>query len=340
MGLRIVNQDSHPAEVSVDLLRDCRVAVIGFGNQGAAHALNLRDSGIDIAVANRRDSPNGQRAIEEGFDLRSIADAVRDTDLVIIALPDEVQPEVYRDRIEPNLKPGAVIGFLHGFAIHHGFVQPREDVGVVLVAPKGPGVTLRRLYVEDRGLPCLFAAHQDSSVLDAERIGLAWAAGIGCGRSAIIYTTFADETVTDLFGEQAVLCGGMTGLVVAAFEILVQHGYPPELAYLECCHEIKQVADLLYARGLSGMNQAISNTAEFGAFRAAPVLIDKDVRTKMERLLREIVDGTFARAMREDTLAGSAWIDAQRRALADHPIGEAGKAIRALMPWLGSDSDE
>ncbi len=325
-------------DAPLDPLRGRIVAVAGFGNQGHAHALNLRESGIEVVVGNRRDTPNGRRAAELGFDVYPLAEAAGRADLVVIALPDEAQPEIYAQSIAPHLKRDAVIGFLHGFNIRYAFIEPAADVGVVMVAPKGPGATLRRLYREGHGLPCLFAVHRDTN--DAEAIGLAWANGIGCARAAIVYTTFAAEAETDLFGEQAVLCGGLTGLVRAAFDTLCEAGYPPELAYLECCHEVKQVADLIYERGLAGMYEAISTTAEFGTYRTAAQVVDDATRQRLAGLLREVRDGTFARALRDDYGRGSPWFTAQRAAARAHPMEPAGRVVRSLMPWLARSAAE
>ncbi|MDY7107891.1 MAG: ketol-acid reductoisomerase [Planctomycetota bacterium] len=320
-------------------LRGRTVAVLGFGNQGAAHALNLCDAGLEVIVANRRDSANARRAKTCGFDPLPIEDAVARADLVIIALPDEVHAEVWRERIAPHLRVGTTIGFLHGFTIRYNLIAPPEQVGVIMVAPKGPGATLRRRYEQGLGIPCLFALHRDSPAGDAEAIGLAWAAGIGCARAAIVHTTFADEAETDLFGEQTVLCGGMTELILAAFETLVEAGYPPELAYMECCQEVKQVADLVYERGPAGMMEAISNTAEFGAHRAGPVLVDELARRRMKAILAAVRDGSFAHALREDHAQGNPWLNEQRSRIRTHPIEPAGEAVRAWLPWL-SDSSE
>lgn len=335
-SLKILRGSDH---APLEPLLDKTVAVLGYGNQGHAHALNLRDSGIKVIVANRVDSPNGQLAIEHGFSLLSIEAATAQADLVIIALPDEVQAAVYEKAIAPHLRPGATVGFIHGFNIRYGMIQPAQDIGVIMVAPKGPGKTLRDRYQQGQGIPCLFAMHQNSPAGDAEALGLAWANGIGCARAGVIYTSFRDETDTDLFGEQTVLCGGMTQLVLTAFETLVDAGYPPELAYLECCHEVKQVADLVYERGLVGMMKAISNTAEFGAYRAGPLLIDHGVRRRMRELLMQIQDGSFAKAMRKDHENDFAWFNRQRAALRSHPIEPAGEVIRALMPWLHENLD-
>ncbi len=317
-------------------LQDRTTAVVGFGNQGAAHALNLRDSGLDVVVANHTDTPNGRHAVECGFDPLAIPDAVGRADLVVMGLPDEAQPELYESLIAPHLREGAVVGFLHGFNIRYGFINPAAGVGVVMVAPKGPGTTLRKLFTEGRGLPCLFAVHQEVAATGttARAIALAWANGIGCARAGIVPTSFADETETDLFGEQAVLCGGLSAMIDAAFQTLCDAGYPPELAYLECCHEVKQVADLIYERGPAGMYEAISNTAEFGTYRAGATLIDDAVRGRMADMLAEIRDGTFANALRQDHKKGSPWFERRRDEARSHPIEEAGRVVRSLMPWL------
>jgi ketol-acid reductoisomerase len=336
MAVKIIRGAEH---APIDALTARSVAVVGFGNQGHAHALNLRESGVEVVVANRPDTPNGRRAIAAGFSPREIPEAVSGAHLVILSLPDEAQPDVYRKAVAPHLRTGAVVGFLHGFNIRYGLIEPAPEVGVIMVAPKGPGATLRRLYGEGHGLPCLLAVHQDTPAGDAEAIGLAWANGIGSARAGIVYTTFADETETDLFGEQAVLCGGMTELVRAAFEILCDAGYPPELAYLECCHEVKQVADLVYERGPAAMFEAISNTAEFGSYHTGPFLIDESVRQRMRRTLGDVRDGTFAAAMRADYEQGFPWFNRQRQRQRDHALEPAGQVVRSLMPWLTGEDD-
>ena len=327
-----------PDDAPIEPLHGLTTAVLGFGNQGAAHALNMRDSGLDVIVANRRDTANGRRAADHGFEPLPIADAVGRADLVVMALPDEAQPDLYGREVAPHLRNGAVVGFLHGFNIRYGFIKPAENLGVVMVAPKGPGRTLRLLYEQGHGLPCLFAVHQEPRPTgngpSAEAVGLAWANAIGSTRAAIVRTSFADETETDLFGEQAVLCGGLSALIRAAFETLCEAGYAPELAYLECCHEVSQVTDLVYKSGLAGMCEAISNTAEFGAYRAGPLLIDEGVRRRMSDLLREVRDGTFANALRTDHHAGGPWFERQRAETRTHPLETAGEVVRSLMPWL------
>jgi ketol-acid reductoisomerase len=326
------------ADAPLAPLRGKRVAILGFGNQGRAHALNLRESGIDVLVAGRPHGSAAAAAREAGFPTASFADAAATSDLIVVSLPDEAHGDVYRASIAPVIRAGATIGFLHGFSVRYGQVIPRPDIGVVLVAPKGPGTTLRERFVRGQGIPALVATHQESPQGDARALALAWANGIGCARAGILETTFAHETETDLFGEQTVLCGGLMGLVVTAFETLVNAGYPPELAYIECCHEVKQVADLVYARGLAGMRAAISNTAEFGAFTAAPRVVDESVRGEFLRILEAIRDGSFARRMLDDHAAGDQWFNAQREASAKHPIERAGERVRALMPWLAAET--
>ena len=337
MTLKIV---SGPENAPLTPLLNRTVAVLGYGNQGSAHALNLRDSGLTVLVANRPDSPNGRRARQDGFELCEIEQAVAAADLVIIALPDEAQGQAWRERIGPHLTGPTIVGFLHGFAIRYRLVEPPPNVGVIMVAPKGPGHALRRRYQQGQGIPCLLAVHQDlrGDPGRCDEVALAWAGAIGCARAAIVYTSFAHETETDLFGEQSVLCGGLMALIIAAFEQLAEAGYPPELAYMECCQEVKQIADLVFAGGLAKMMAAISNTAEFGAYRAGPALVDEHVRQRMREVLAQVRDGGFAKALRDDYAAGFPWFQQQREALRRHPIEQAGQAIRALMPWLGGDA--
>jgi ketol-acid reductoisomerase len=324
-----------------DALRGRRVAVVGYGNQGRAHALNLRDSGIALLVAGRAGSEARARAAREGFATADTAAAVAGSDLAILALPDEVHAEVWARDVAPAMRPGQVAGFIHGSSIHFGLVRPAEGIGVVMVAPKGPGTTLRARFQAGQGIPALLAVHQERDAADGGPTALdlarAWAAGIGCGRAGVVRTTFEAEAVTDLFGEQAVLCGGMMGLAQAAYETLVEAGYPPLLAYTECVHEIKQVADLLYARGPAGMRRAISNTAEFGTYGAAPLIADEHVRARMRQILDEIRSGRFTRRMQADHDAGAPWFRAAREAAAAHPMERAGAEVRALMPWLEAE---
>ena len=334
MAITVLNEHTHPDLLNPRSLADRVVAVLGYGNQGAAHAQNLRDSGVSVVVANRADSENGKRATADGFTPVSIPEAVGAGDLIIMALPDETHRRVFEESIAPGLTRDKTLGFLHGYSVRFGHVVAPEGVGVVMVAPKGPGTLVRSLFVEGRGLPCLFAVEQENGSNNAESLGLAWAAAVGCGRAGVIRTTFATEAESDLFGEQAVLCGGVMALVLAAFEIMIENGYPPEIAYIECCHELKQVVDLLYARGPCGMNAAISNTAEFGEYETIAQLDDDHLHGHMRTILERIRNGAFAERMAVDVSAGSAGMNAARERLADHPIEEAGRAVRALMPWL------
>jgi ketol-acid reductoisomerase len=334
MSLQIVRG---PDSAPLTPLIGRKVGLVGYGNQGRAHGLNLRDSGVNVIVG-ARDGAGSRQAKSDGFEVAAIPAAAA-CDLVICALPDELQPEVLRDAIVPHLRPGATLGFLHGFTVHFGLLPALPaGIGIVMVAPKGPGTTLRERFVRGEGIPCLLAVQQQSLHGDAETLALAWANGIGCARAAIIRTTFRDETETDLFGEQAVLCGGMTALILAAFETLVQAGYPPELAYLECGHEVKQVADLVYQHGIAGMMQRISNTAEFGAHVAGPLVVDDATRERLRGLLQRIQDGSFARSLGDDHARGFKWFASQRAKFADHPIEQAGETVRSLMPWLKTET--
>lgn len=319
------------------------VALVGYGNQGRAHALNLRDSGIHVIVAGRSESTARARAEADGFLTKDTSQAVVGADLIIVALPDEVHAEVWTSAIEPHVMRGQTVGFIHGSSVHFGLIQIPKGVGAVLVAPKGPGATLRERFVHGQGIPALLAVAQERDGATSEptshALARAWAAGLGCARAGIVRTTFGDEAETDLFGEQAVLCGGMMGLAQAAYETLVEAGYPPLLAYMECVHEIKQVADLLYARGPAGMRTAISNTAEFGAYSAAPRIVDDATKEAMRTLLKEIKDGTFSHRMQADHNAGAPWFRTQRALANAHPMEQSSADVRALMPWLAAETD-
>ena len=311
------------------------VCVLGYGNQGQAHAQNLRDGGVLVRVGSEPHTRGFAAAQATGFEVLSSAKAVQNADLVIVALPDEIHGKLWASAIEPNLAPHAVVGFLHGFSVRFGLVKPAANIGVVMVAPKGPGKTVRDRFVMGQGIPCLFAVHANGANAENTRaLGLAWANGIGSLRAAIIETTFAAEAETDLFGEQSVLCGGMLALVKVAYETLVEAGYPPMLAYIECCHELKQVADLMYARGPSGMRDAISTTAEFGAFDAEQILLTEQLRADFKRILISVQDGTFARRFQRDADDGFSRLQKMQDAAQHHPIEAAGRAVRALIPWL------
>jgi ketol-acid reductoisomerase len=312
---------------------DRSFAVIGYGNQGRAHALNLRDSGLRVRVGARPGGRGEAAAIADGFTPGPAEDAASAADLVILGLPDEEIPRIVGEQVLPRLRPGATLGFMHGFAIHYGRVQPPAGIGVAMVAPKGPGDTLRERFAAGSGIPGLLAVHAESAAGDARTLALGWAAGIGCARAAIIETTFAAETETDLFGEQAVLCGGLLALLRTAHRTLVAAGYPEDLAYMECVQELRQVTDLLFRLGPAGMLEKISNTAEFGAHAAAErLLADGSVQASMDELLAAIRDGRFAERFAADHAAGFPWFSARRAEAAADPIEATGQAVRNWMP--------
>lgn len=318
---------------SINSLQGKVVAVIGYGSQGHAHAQNLRDSGVNVIVANRRESANGKLAIEHGFDPLPVDEAVKQADLVILTLPDEVQPEVYHQSIEPHLVAGMALGATHGFNIHFKTVTPPNHVDVIMVAPKGPGHTVRSEFERGGGVPCLLAVHQDASK-KAFDIAMAWSIGIGGGRAGVLKTTFKDECETDLFGEQTVLCGGLSALIKAGFEVLTEAGYPPELAYYEVCHELKLIIDLIIRGGLNFMRHSISNTAEFGDYHTGPVIVDEQTKQRMKQVLADIQAGKFAKALRDDYKDDFKWFKAQQAQDHNHQIEQVGKELRRMMPWL------
>lgn len=320
-------------DAPLDALQGKTVAIIGFGSQGHAHGLNLRDSGIKVIVANRKDSANGRLAIEHGFDPMPVADAVKQADLIIITLPDEVQPEVWNASILPNLRPGIAIGVTHGFNVHFKTIHPPAANDVLLVAPKGPGHLVRSEFEKGGGVPCLLAIHQNPTG-KARDIGLAWARGIGGARSGIIETTFKDECETDLFGEQAVLCGGLSALIKAGFETLTEAGYPPEMAYFECVHEVKLIVDLIYQGGLDYMRFSISNTAEWGDLITGPKIITDETKKTMKKILADIQDGTFAKGWRAEYEGGMKNFKRLYEADNAHPVEVTGRKLRKMMPWL------
>ncbi len=325
-------------DAPLDALRGKTVAVIGFGSQGHAHAQNMRDTGLKVIVANRKDSTNGRLAIEKGFEPLSVDDAVQQGDLLIITLPDEVQPEVYAKSIAPHLTAGKTsgvktLGVTHGFNVHFKTITPPKDVDVILVAPKGPGHLVRSEYEKGGGVPCLLAVHQDASG-NARATGLAWANGVGGARSGVIETTFKDECETDLFGEQAVLCGGATELVQAGFETLVEAGYDPRLAYFECLHELKLIVDLMYEKGLQGMRYSISNTAEYGDMTRGPRVITAETREAMRKILADIQSGEFAKEWIAENRAGGENFDRMRTEAAGSKIESVGADLRGMMPWI------
>ena len=314
-------------------LGNARIAVLGYGSQGRAHALNLRDSGCHVVVGLRPDGPSWQRAKAEGFALATPAEAVRDADLVAVLTPDMVQGPLYREAIEPNLKPGAALLFAHGFNVHYGQIVPRPDIDVILVAPKGPGALVRSEYTRGRGVPCIWAVQQDASG-HAHEHACAYANAIGGGRAMLIQTTFKEETETDLFGEQAVLCGGASALVQAGFETLVEAGYQPEIAYYEVLHELKLIVDLFYEGGITRMLEFVSETAQYGDFVSGPRVIDAGTKARMREVLGDIQDGSFARSWIAEYAAGLPHYRRCRQADLDHPLEQVGKRLRARMAWL------
>ena len=312
-----------------------RIATIGYGSQGRAHALNLRDSGFEVTVGLRPGGPTEIKARADGFIVKTPAEAARGADLVAVLTPDMVQKQLYNEVLHEALKPGACLLFAHGLNVHFDLIQPRTDIDVILVAPKGPGALVRREYEIGRGVPCIYAVHQDVSG-NAEALALAYAAGLGGARANVIKTTFKEETETDLFGEQAVLCGGASALVQAGFETLVEAGYQPEIAYYEVLHELKLIVDLFYEGGITRMHEFISETAQYGALTRGDYIVDANTRAQMKKVLTEIQDGTFARQWIAEYAAGNANYKALKQADLEHPIEAIGKKLRANMKWLDS----
>jgi ketol-acid reductoisomerase len=318
---------------TTDALKGKRIVILGYGSQGRAHALNLHESGLDVVVGVRRDGPSWIKAQADGLRVEEPAEAVKQADLVAILTPDMVQPKLYEDAIEKNLKPNAALLFAHGFNVHFDQIKPRADIDVILVAPKGPGALVRREYEKGHGVPCLFAIHQDASGQARDKV-LAYAAGIGGARAMLIETHFAEETETDLFGEQAVLCGGATELVLQGYETLVEAGYKPEVAYYECLHELKLIVDLLHEGGLAKMHKFVSETAQYGDLTRGPRVVNDETRTRMREVLAEIRDGTFAKEWVAEYQAGNGNYRAMKERDLAHPIEQVGAALRARMPWL------
>ena len=310
-----------------------KVAIIGYGSQGHAHAQNLHHSGVDVVVGLRKDSPTWAKAESAGLKVATVAEATRKSDVIMLTLPDELAAGIYKSEIAPNLAAGNYLAVAHGFNIHFQAIVPPKDINVIMIAPKGPGHTVRDHSEQGRGVPCLVAVHQDPSG-DAFQVALAYAAAIGGGRAGIIETNFREETETDLFGEQAVLCGGLTSLMQAGFETLVEAGYAPEMAYFECIHETKLIIDLIYEGGIANMRYSISNTAEYGDFISGPRVIDASVKARMKDVLTDIQTGEFAKRFILENQAGNVGMNARRRAAATHQLEEVGARLRGLMPWL------
>lgn len=318
---------------ALSVLKGLRVAVIGYGSQGRAHALNLRDSGIDVVIGLRPDGPTAAKARADGLTVVTPAEAAKQGNIVAVLTPDMVQPEIYTASIEPNIRQGALLLFAHGFNVHFGQIKPRADLDVALVAPKGPGALVRREYEQGKGVPCLIAVHQNKTG-KARDLALAYCAGIGGTRGGVIDTSFAEETETDLFGEQAVLCGGATELVLQGFETLVEAGYQPEVAYFECLHELKLIVDLLHEGGLARMHQFISDTAQYGDLTRGPRIVNEDTRARMREVLAEIRDGRFANEWVAEHKQGNQNYQALKKRDLEHPIEIVGRKLRAQMSWL------
>ena len=321
------------SDADLSLLKGKTIAIIGYGSQGHAHALNLRDSGCDVVVGLREGGGSWPQAEAAGFTVLPIAEAATAADMVMILVPDPAQPALYRQAIAPNLSPGDTLMFAHGFNIRFGQIVPPPEVDVSMIAPKAPGHRMREVYVEGGGVPALLAVHQDASVR-AKEMALAYAKGLGCTRAGVIETTFAEETETDLFGEQAVLCGGVSALIKAGFETLVEAGYQPEIAYFECLHELKLIVDLIQEGGLSYMRYSVSETAEHGDYTGGPRIITEATRAEMRQMLREIQDGTYARSWILENMAGRPFFNTMRRREQEHLIEQVGERLRAMMPWL------
>ena len=322
----------HKEDANIDNIKDKKIAIIGYGSQGHAHALNLKDSGMDVVVGLRPDSKSVAEAQSKGLEVKSVAEAAKEADIIMILLPDQVQGKVYSDEIASNLEEGNALMFAHGFNIHFGQIKPPENVDVLMIAPKGPGHMVRRVYTEGRGVPALIAIHQDytGNALD---IGLAYAVGIGSSRGGVLQTTFKEETETDLFGEQTVLCGGLSELIKAGFETLVKAGYQPEVAYFECLHEVKLIADLVHEKGITGMRHSISDTAEYGDITMGKKIIGPETRKAMQTALERIQSGKFAEEWIAESDAGCPSFNAQREEQKHHQIEDVGQEVRSLFDW-------
>ena len=320
-------------DADLSLIKRKHVAIVGYGSQGHAHANNLRDSGVKVTVGLRKGGTSWNKAKNAGIPVKPVADAVKGADLVMILLPDEHHADVYRSDIEPGIKKGATLAFAHGFNIHFKQIEPRADLDVIMIAPKGPGHLVRSTYTQGNGVPSLIAVFQDPSK-KARDVALSYAAAIGAARAGVIETTFREECETDLFGEQVVLCGGLTALIQSGFETLVEAGYAPEMAYFECVHEVKLIVDLIYEGGIANMRYSVSNTAEYGDFTRGPRIIDERVRAKMKKILHDIQTGEFAREFILENKAGAPTLKAMRRIGQAHPVEIVGARLRDMMPWI------
>lgn len=319
-------------DADLNIVKNMKVAIIGYGSQGYAHANNLKDSGVEVAVALRAGSASAKKAADSGLTVKSVEEATAWADLVMVLAPDEFQAQIYTDAIEPNLQQGATLAFAHGLNIHFEMIKPRADLNVIMIAPKAPGHTVRSEFVKGGGIPDLIAVFQDTSG-NAKDIALSYASAIGGGRTGILETSFREETETDLFGEQAVLCGGTTALVQAGFETLVEAGYEPEMAYFECMHELKLIVDLMYEGGIANMRYSISNTAEYGDVTRGPRVITADTKVEMKKILSEIQDGSFAK----EFVANVGELPGRREVQREHQIEQVGESLRAMMPWISKN---
>lgn len=323
-------------DCNLALLEGKTVAVIGYGSQGHAHALNAKESGVHVIIGLYEGSKSWNKAEKAGFEVYTAAEAAKRADIIMILINDEKQAKLYKESIEPNLEPGNVLMFAHGFSIHYGQINPPKDVDIIMIAPKGPGHTVRSQYIEGQGVPCLIAVHQDASG-KAHDIGLAYALAIGGARAGVLQTTFREETETDLFGEQAVLCGGVTALMKAGFEVLVEAGYEPESAYFECIHEMKLIVDLINESGFEGMRYSISNTAEYGDYISGPKIITEETKNTMRQILKDIQNGVFARDWLLENQIGCASFKAMRKKESQHQLETVGKELRDMMSWTKKD---
>jgi len=324
-------------DTNIDLIKSKKIAIFGFGSQGHAHALNLKDSGVkEVVVALREGSSSRKKAEAQGLKVMSLSDAAEWADILMMLTPDELQSQIYKNHIEQRMREGTSLAFAHGLNIHFNLINARKDLDIFMIAPKGPGHLVRSEYQKGGGVPCLMAIHQDSSG-KAKDLALSYASAIGGGKSGVIETTFKDECETDLFGEQSVLCGGLVELIKNGYETLVEAGYPPEMAYFECLHEVKLIVDLIYEGGIANMNYSISNTAEYGEYVTGKKIIDSKTKERMKEILKDIQSGKFAKQWMDENKNGQKNFLKMRKELADHPIEKVGKKLRALMPWIGKN---
>ncbi|RKO65437.1 ketol-acid reductoisomerase [Campylobacter sp. P255] len=322
-------------DCDINLIKSKKVAIIGFGSQGHAHAMNLRDSGVDVIIGLKEGGQSWAKAQNANFIVKSVKEATKEADLIMILAPDEIQSEIFNEEIKPELKTGKTLAFAHGFNIHYGQIVAPKGIDVIMIAPKAPGHTVRHEFSIGGGTPCLIAIHQDESKM-AKALALSYASAIGGGRTGIIETTFKAETETDLFGEQAVLCGGLSALIQAGFETLVEAGYEPEMAYFECLHEMKLIVDLIYQGGIADMRYSVSNTAEYGDYITGPKIITKETKEAMKGVLKEIQNGSFAKDFILERRANFARMHAERKIMNDSLIEKTGRELRAMMPWIGA----